>query len=153
MAIYSYDIVSTLQALGMMKYWKGKHIILKKQVLPEFPMTLIRIDSTFSCFASSSFALFRTSWTSTRSELNDEERCLRLTRPVCVGSHSPFPRPSVHRPSDKWRFITRPVTHAQPLGLITIPRISPVVAVEGLLSYRHGILLRLRRCKSSMQIG
>ena len=34
MAIYSYDIVSTLQALGMMKYWKGKHIILKKQVSP-----------------------------------------------------------------------------------------------------------------------
>lgn len=33
MAIYSYDIVSTLQALGMMKYWKGKHIVLKKQVL------------------------------------------------------------------------------------------------------------------------
>lgn len=32
MAIDSYDIVSTLQALGMMKYWKGKHIILKKQV-------------------------------------------------------------------------------------------------------------------------
>lgn len=32
MAIYSYDIVSTLQALGMMKYWKGKHIVLKKQV-------------------------------------------------------------------------------------------------------------------------
>ncbi|KAL3269928.1 hypothetical protein HHI36_008985, partial [Cryptolaemus montrouzieri] len=31
MAIHSYDIVSTLQALGMMKYWKGKHIILKKQ--------------------------------------------------------------------------------------------------------------------------
>lgn len=32
MAINSYDIVSTLQALGMMKYWKGKHIILKKKV-------------------------------------------------------------------------------------------------------------------------
>ena len=32
MAIDSSDIVSTLQALGMMKYWKGKHIILKKQV-------------------------------------------------------------------------------------------------------------------------
>uniref|UniRef100_A0A1I8NWB8 Histone acetyltransferase n=1 Tax=Stomoxys calcitrans TaxID=35570 RepID=A0A1I8NWB8_STOCA len=31
MAIYSYDIVSTLQALGMMKYWKGKHIVLRKQ--------------------------------------------------------------------------------------------------------------------------
>jgi histone acetyltransferase MYST2 len=30
-AINSYDIVSTLQALGMMKYWKGKHIVLKKQ--------------------------------------------------------------------------------------------------------------------------
>ncbi|KAH8321198.1 hypothetical protein KR059_001755 [Drosophila kikkawai] len=37
MAIYSYDIVSTLQALGMMKYWKGKHIVLKKQdVLDEY---------------------------------------------------------------------------------------------------------------------
>ena len=32
MAIDTYDIVSTFQALGMMKYWKGKHIILKKQV-------------------------------------------------------------------------------------------------------------------------
>lgn len=32
MAINAYDIVSTLQALGMMKYWKGKHIILKRQV-------------------------------------------------------------------------------------------------------------------------
>ncbi|XP_012232018.1 histone acetyltransferase KAT7 isoform X2 [Linepithema humile] len=31
MAIDTYDIVSTFQALGMMKYWKGKHIILKKQ--------------------------------------------------------------------------------------------------------------------------
>jgi len=37
MAINSYDIVSTLQALGMMKYWKGKHIILKKQdVIEEY---------------------------------------------------------------------------------------------------------------------
>lgn len=36
MAIDSYDIVSTLQALGMMKYWKGKHIILKKQVSLSF---------------------------------------------------------------------------------------------------------------------
>lgn len=32
LAINSYDIVSTLQVLGMVKYWKGKHIILKKQV-------------------------------------------------------------------------------------------------------------------------
>jgi histone acetyltransferase MYST2 len=36
LAINSYDIVSTLQALGMMKYWKGKHIILKKQVLNDW---------------------------------------------------------------------------------------------------------------------
>jgi hypothetical protein len=39
MAINSYDIVSTLQALGMMKYWKGKHIILKKQVSAPRNMT------------------------------------------------------------------------------------------------------------------
>lgn len=40
MAINAYDIVSTLQALGMMKYWKGKHIILKRQVrlLKSYPM-------------------------------------------------------------------------------------------------------------------
>lgn len=30
-AINANDIVSTLQALGMLKYWKGKHLILKKQ--------------------------------------------------------------------------------------------------------------------------
>ncbi|XP_059613142.1 histone acetyltransferase KAT7 isoform X2 [Phlebotomus argentipes] len=43
MAINSYDIVSTLQALGMMKYWKGKHIILKKQ--DDFPTN----TEEFSC--------------------------------------------------------------------------------------------------------
>ena len=32
-AINANDIVSTLQALGMLKYWKGKHLILKKQVI------------------------------------------------------------------------------------------------------------------------
>lgn len=31
-AINANDIVSTLQALGMLKYWKGKHLVLKKQV-------------------------------------------------------------------------------------------------------------------------
>jgi histone acetyltransferase MYST2 len=37
MAINAYDIVSTLQALGMMKYWKGKHIVLKKRdVIEEY---------------------------------------------------------------------------------------------------------------------
>lgn len=30
-AITAYDIVSTLQALGLLKYWKGKHIVLKKR--------------------------------------------------------------------------------------------------------------------------
>ena len=31
-SIHANDIVSTLQALGMLKYWKGKHLVLKKQV-------------------------------------------------------------------------------------------------------------------------
>jgi len=31
-AINANDIVSTLQALGMLKYWKGKHLILRRQV-------------------------------------------------------------------------------------------------------------------------
>lgn len=30
-AITAYDIVSTLQALGLLKYWKGKHLVLKKR--------------------------------------------------------------------------------------------------------------------------
>ncbi|KAI8422781.1 hypothetical protein MSG28_006526 [Choristoneura fumiferana] len=32
LAIASSDIVSTLQERGLMKYWKGKHIVLKKQL-------------------------------------------------------------------------------------------------------------------------
>lgn len=36
-AINAYDIVSTLQSLGMLKYWKGKHLVLtRKEVLDEF---------------------------------------------------------------------------------------------------------------------
>lgn len=35
MAVSSYDIVSTFQAMGMMKYWKGKHILLRRQDLLE----------------------------------------------------------------------------------------------------------------------
>ena len=31
-AINANDVVSTLQALGMLKYWKGKHLVLKRQV-------------------------------------------------------------------------------------------------------------------------
>nr|NP_001071919.1 zinc finger protein [Ciona intestinalis]BAE93314.1 zinc finger protein [Ciona intestinalis] len=34
-AVHPADIVSTLQALQMLKYWKGKHIILKKQDIIE----------------------------------------------------------------------------------------------------------------------
>ena len=30
--VNSYDLVSTMQELGIIKYWKGKHIILRKQV-------------------------------------------------------------------------------------------------------------------------
>ncbi|XP_074605224.1 histone acetyltransferase KAT7-like [Brevipalpus obovatus] len=36
-AMNAYDIVSTLQALGMLKYWKGKHLVLtRKDVLDEY---------------------------------------------------------------------------------------------------------------------
>ncbi|CAG9119547.1 unnamed protein product [Plutella xylostella] len=35
LAIASCDIVSTLQERGLMKYWKGKHIVLKKQEVLE----------------------------------------------------------------------------------------------------------------------
>ena len=31
-AINANDVVSTLQSLGMLKYWKGKHLVLKRQV-------------------------------------------------------------------------------------------------------------------------
>lgn len=31
-AVNPVDIVSTLQSLQMLKYWKGKHLILKRQV-------------------------------------------------------------------------------------------------------------------------
>jgi len=31
MGIQAYDIVSTLQYLGMIKYWRGKHVILRKE--------------------------------------------------------------------------------------------------------------------------
>ncbi|XP_015789864.1 histone acetyltransferase KAT7 [Tetranychus urticae] len=36
-AINAYDIVSTLQALGMLKYWKGKHLVLtRKDILDDY---------------------------------------------------------------------------------------------------------------------
>ena len=33
MGINPGDIISTLQVLGMIKYWKGQHVILKKEDL------------------------------------------------------------------------------------------------------------------------
>lgn len=42
-AINANDIVSTLQALGMLKYWKGKHLILKKQVIVIIPKFLFNL--------------------------------------------------------------------------------------------------------------
>ncbi|XP_038214836.1 histone acetyltransferase KAT7 isoform X2 [Zerene cesonia] len=46
LAIASSDIVSTLQERGLMKYWKGKHIVLKKQeVLEEASRRATRVRS------------------------------------------------------------------------------------------------------------
>lgn len=36
-AVSAYDIVSTLQSLGMLKYWKGKHLVLRNYVNTETP--------------------------------------------------------------------------------------------------------------------
>lgn len=36
-AVSAYDIVSTLQSLGMLKYWKGKHLVLRNYVNTEAP--------------------------------------------------------------------------------------------------------------------
>ncbi|KAL3211795.1 hypothetical protein MRX96_036271 [Rhipicephalus microplus] len=36
-AISAYDIVSTLQSLGMLKYWKGRHLVLRNYVNTETP--------------------------------------------------------------------------------------------------------------------
>lgn len=42
MGINSCDIVSTLQYLGMIKYWKGQHVILKKEDLIDTYMAKVR---------------------------------------------------------------------------------------------------------------
>lgn len=42
-AVNPVDIVSTLQALQMLKYWKGKHLVLKRQVrLPTACLVLLK---------------------------------------------------------------------------------------------------------------
>lgn len=50
-AINANDIVSTLQALGMLKYWKGKHLVLKRQV---FLFFWIKHTTNQHCFVYSS---------------------------------------------------------------------------------------------------
>jgi len=35
-AIHPNDIVSTLQYLGILKYWKGKHVVLRSKVCTSF---------------------------------------------------------------------------------------------------------------------
>lgn len=42
MGINSNDIISTLQYLGMIKYWKGQHVILKKEDLIDEYMEKLR---------------------------------------------------------------------------------------------------------------
>eukprot|EP00095_Tigriopus_kingsejongensis_P006180 maker-scaffold191_size271209-snap-gene-1.32 protein:Tk06180 transcript:maker-scaffold191_size271209-snap-gene-1.32-mRNA-1 annotation:"histone acetyltransferase kat7" len=42
MGINSCDIISTLQYLGMIKYWKGQHVILKKEDLIDTYMAKVR---------------------------------------------------------------------------------------------------------------
>lgn len=46
-AINANDIVSTLQALGMLKYWKGKHLILRRQVIKMCGIYVKTCMSTF----------------------------------------------------------------------------------------------------------
>lgn len=59
LAIASSDIVSTLQERGLMKYWKGKHIVLKKQVRIKIFMILFRVM----------YILFMFLWTDSNSKV------------------------------------------------------------------------------------
>lgn len=44
--VNAYDIISTLQAMGMLKYWKGKHLILTRQdVLDDYRVNRRKKDS------------------------------------------------------------------------------------------------------------
>ena len=72
-AINANDIVSTLQALGMLKYWKGKHLVLKRQVC-------ITIDLAWCFMVSASNALLL--WL----QLCDKHRCFDYEK----GFHNMF---------------------------------------------------------------
>ncbi|OAD62399.1 Histone acetyltransferase KAT7 [Eufriesea mexicana] len=80
MAIDSYDIVSTLQALGMMKYWKGKHIILKKQRIKSVYRFSVRLVEVF------------------RYEMNDFHE--RVVEPSCLGDGK-----EKRREANRWRTV------------------------------------------------
>jgi len=44
--VNAYDIISTLQAMGMLKYWKGKHLILTRQdILDDYRINRRKKDS------------------------------------------------------------------------------------------------------------
>lgn len=44
--VNAYDIISTLQAMGMLKYWKGKHLILTRQdILDDYRISKRKKDS------------------------------------------------------------------------------------------------------------
>lgn len=44
--VNAYDIISTLQAMGMLKYWKGKHLILTRQdILDDYRVNRRKKDS------------------------------------------------------------------------------------------------------------
>jgi histone acetyltransferase MYST2 len=44
--VNAYDIISTLQAMGMLKYWKGKHLILTRQdILDDYRVNKRKKDS------------------------------------------------------------------------------------------------------------
>lgn len=45
--VHAYDIISTLQAMGMLKYWKGKHLILTRQdILDDYRVNRRKKDSS-----------------------------------------------------------------------------------------------------------
>lgn len=100
MAIYSYDIVSTLQALGMMKYWKGKHIVLKKQVWHEWDdEMMIRLDYrpvTDSCHPCNNYYTFRMFLMSTRSVFVAVVLFQKSMKVAYVGCHSYPHKPTIH---------------------------------------------------------
>lgn len=71
MSIHPNDVVSTLQYLGMLKYWKGKHLILIKQVC-KVPFR----DHPFTTYAKfSEILLFPTPNTQAYVCISGDKKC------------------------------------------------------------------------------